>query len=230
MQPPPNHVAMMQIECEVTNTKLLHVKEDAIPLHMMAAHHMMNNNSDGSNEGGEKNGSRNNGENHEEYGRSGRGANGSIDQINHRDHFAKMNINNNHKASAEHDDIHSYYRGGYNLSFHASPGLTNISGEPSLDMADDITNITDFELNARDQDELTDDFFTNNSISAGIAAGLDKKELQDEGEDVILQRSPGIVPRRFNRNGKVRDSTASIDINASGNYSNGNGKEQQRVG
>lgn len=34
MQPPPNHVAMMQIDCEVVNTRLLHIREDAIPLHL----------------------------------------------------------------------------------------------------------------------------------------------------------------------------------------------------
>ena len=34
MHPPKNHVAMMQIECEVTNTKLLHISEEAIPSHI----------------------------------------------------------------------------------------------------------------------------------------------------------------------------------------------------
>ncbi|XP_059093189.1 cyclic AMP-dependent transcription factor ATF-6 alpha-like isoform X2 [Tigriopus californicus] len=36
MQPPLNHVAMMQIDCEVMNTKLLHIREDAVPVHMSA--------------------------------------------------------------------------------------------------------------------------------------------------------------------------------------------------
>lgn len=31
MQPPPHHVSMMQIDCEVTNTRLLHVNEASIP-------------------------------------------------------------------------------------------------------------------------------------------------------------------------------------------------------
>lgn len=31
MQPPPRHVSMMQIDCEVTNTRLLHISEDTIP-------------------------------------------------------------------------------------------------------------------------------------------------------------------------------------------------------
>lgn len=35
MKLPPNHVAMMQIDCEVMNTRLLHIKEDAIPMQMM---------------------------------------------------------------------------------------------------------------------------------------------------------------------------------------------------
>lgn len=34
MQPPPDHVSMMQIDCEVMNTKLLHIRQDAIPAHM----------------------------------------------------------------------------------------------------------------------------------------------------------------------------------------------------
>ena len=34
MQPLPNHVVMMQIDCEVINTALVHIKEDAIPIHL----------------------------------------------------------------------------------------------------------------------------------------------------------------------------------------------------
>lgn len=37
MQPPANHVAMMQIDCEVMNTRLLFIKDDAIPYHMSAS-------------------------------------------------------------------------------------------------------------------------------------------------------------------------------------------------
>ena len=38
MQPPENHVAMMQIDCEVMNTRLLHIHQDSIPAH--ASHAM----------------------------------------------------------------------------------------------------------------------------------------------------------------------------------------------
>jgi len=31
MQPPRDHVAMMQIDCEVTNTRLLHIHQASIP-------------------------------------------------------------------------------------------------------------------------------------------------------------------------------------------------------
>ena len=31
MRAPPRHVSMMQIDCEVTNTRLLHISEDSIP-------------------------------------------------------------------------------------------------------------------------------------------------------------------------------------------------------
>jgi hypothetical protein len=34
MKPPANHVAMMQIDCEVINTSLIHISEDAIPIHL----------------------------------------------------------------------------------------------------------------------------------------------------------------------------------------------------
>ena len=37
MQPPENHVAMMQIDCEVMNTRLLHIHEDSIPEHLSQA-------------------------------------------------------------------------------------------------------------------------------------------------------------------------------------------------
>lgn len=36
MQALPNHVLMMQIDCEVINTGLVHIKEDAIPIHLSA--------------------------------------------------------------------------------------------------------------------------------------------------------------------------------------------------
>jgi hypothetical protein len=34
MTAPPNHITMMQIDCEVTNTQLLHVKKGDIPAHL----------------------------------------------------------------------------------------------------------------------------------------------------------------------------------------------------
>jgi hypothetical protein len=34
MQALPDHVLMMQIDCEVINTGLVHIKEDAIPIHL----------------------------------------------------------------------------------------------------------------------------------------------------------------------------------------------------
>jgi len=40
MQPPANHVSMMQIDCEVMNTRLLYIREDAIPANM--AHRVVN--------------------------------------------------------------------------------------------------------------------------------------------------------------------------------------------
>ena len=36
MQPPANHIAMMQIDCEVINTSLVHISEEAIPTHLNA--------------------------------------------------------------------------------------------------------------------------------------------------------------------------------------------------
>ena len=32
----PDHVLMMQIDCEVINTGLVHIKEDALPIHLSA--------------------------------------------------------------------------------------------------------------------------------------------------------------------------------------------------
>ena len=34
MNPPSHHVAMMQIDCQVMNTKLIHVNEEAIPANL----------------------------------------------------------------------------------------------------------------------------------------------------------------------------------------------------
>lgn len=31
---PPNHITMMQIDCEVTNTQLLHLQQSMIPVHL----------------------------------------------------------------------------------------------------------------------------------------------------------------------------------------------------
>lgn len=37
MKPPEGHVAMMQIDCEVMNTRLLHIHQDSIPDHVSHA-------------------------------------------------------------------------------------------------------------------------------------------------------------------------------------------------
>ena len=52
MKPPENHVAMMQIDCEVMNTRLLHIHQDSIPNHVS---HAMR--SDASNSSLQRNGS-----------------------------------------------------------------------------------------------------------------------------------------------------------------------------
>merc|ERR1712241_1366696 len=57
MQSPENHVAMMQIDCEVMNTRLLHIHQDSIPAHLsesMRAH--ANNGSLQRNDSNEENG------------------------------------------------------------------------------------------------------------------------------------------------------------------------------
>merc|ERR1719361_2623448 len=43
MQPPENHVAMMQIDCEVMNTRLLHIHQDSIPAHVKGMRAAENN-------------------------------------------------------------------------------------------------------------------------------------------------------------------------------------------
>lgn len=35
MQPPVGSIAMMQIDCEVTATKLVHIRKSAVPDHML---------------------------------------------------------------------------------------------------------------------------------------------------------------------------------------------------
>ena len=37
MSPPSHHVAMMQIDCQVMNTKLIHVNENTIPVNLGAS-------------------------------------------------------------------------------------------------------------------------------------------------------------------------------------------------
>ena len=43
MKPPDGHVAMMQIDCEVMNTRLLHIHQDSIPAHVKGMRAAENN-------------------------------------------------------------------------------------------------------------------------------------------------------------------------------------------
>ena len=207
MQPPPNHVAMMQIDCEVMNTRLLHIKEDAIPLHMMAAHHMMNNHSNN----GKHQENRSGTENNQRY--NSYNSNASINQINKRRNDQRMvNIVSN---ESKHDDIHSYYRGGYNLSYFNARNIGNINNESVVTE----TDISSLQFN-EEESELPNETFAYNDmkdIDGTAMHGTILNERDGKAPNLILQRSPGIVPRRFNRNAKVRD-TGSID-NGNGNHS-----------
>ena len=64
MKGPPNHVAMMQIDCEVMNTRLVYIKDDAIPIHMSAQ--MRNGNNNTSSSSLQRNESRNQPDRHAE--------------------------------------------------------------------------------------------------------------------------------------------------------------------
>ena len=159
MQPPPNHVAMMQIECEVVNTKLIHIKEDAMPHHMMAAQQMMNNNSGNDKQHG--NDSQSSGKN-----------NASIEQ--------QIRNNSNDKMI------------DFNSNDSQENATKNRSGETSPENA-----FEDYET------------YANSSNGQYLGANGDNLIMNDD--DLILQRTPGIVPRKFNKNAKVRETGNSVD-------------------
>ena len=60
MQPPPGSVAMMQIDCEVTATKMVHIHKSDVPQHFQENSNNNNNNSTVSNTGEEKRGTEKN--------------------------------------------------------------------------------------------------------------------------------------------------------------------------
>ena len=200
MQPPPNHVAMMQIDCEVVNTKLLYIKEDAIPLHMMAAHHhdMMNNNSGK----GQENKSVSEGDEQYQY-------NASIEHINNASNEPMIDVEYNRS---------SYYHSGYNLSYLNIRNGGNNGNESLLGSVN--VSVPQEEEGDKEQNYFPNDNFSNNSIDHNFdeGEGLIMDEL--DSANLILQRSPGIVPRRFNKNAKVRDpgSVDGMHANQSSNH------------
>ena len=170
MQPPAHHVAMMQIECEVINTKLIHIKEDAIPLHMMEAQQMMNNKSEKTDD---------------------------VNDSNENNKNASIESKKGHDEQRQYDDIHSYYQSGYNLSQLNNDKLEN-------------NNAIDSRENVSSNEEAREDAFEYeiyaNSSNGEYIDDDNSLHLNDEDSpDTILQRSPGIVPRRFNKNAKVRE-------------------------
>ena len=187
MQPPPNHVAMMQIDCEVINTKLIHIQEDAIPHHMMAAQQMMNNHS---------------GNDKDSDTKSDSNGNASIEQV--KEHKDKQNVELNNNGS-KYDDIHSYYLNGYNLSY------LNIKDNEEIDSITE--NSTDNPSKGIKDTNEEKGFEYENSFANTSSYLVDSDGLivsPDESPDSVLQKIPGIVPRRFNKNAKVRN-TGSID-------------------
>ena len=183
MRPPAHHVAMMQIECEVINTKLIHIKEDAIPRHMMAAHQMMNNHS---------------GSSKQRENRSDTNANNaSMEQVS--DNTNEQLTNADHNES-KYDAIHSYYHNGYNLSYINTKSRGN---NDSVLSSENVSIDGDGTLQYND---LEYESYANNSNGEYSANGDDLMINGGDSQNSILQRSPGIVPRRFNKNAKVRET------------------------
>ena len=156
MQPPAHHVAMMQIECEVINTKLIHIKEDAIPHHMMEAQQMMNNKSGKVEEN-----------------------NDSIDKNNNASIENQKGIPN---EQHQHDDIHSYYHNGYNLSvLDTNNEVDNESvkqGENASNSEQPKEGLFDYEI------------YTNSSNGEYLDDENNLVLNEDESPDSILQRNP----------------------------------------
>ena len=144
MQPPAHHVAMMQIECEVINTKLIHIKEDAIPHHMMEAQQMMNN----------KSGKKADKENSYEKNK-----NTSIESMTGNN--SKHRIDFDQNAPSQYDDIHSYYHNGYNLSnLNTNNGASNESINPRDSSPND---------DATQEDAFEYEIYANNSNGEYLA-------------------------------------------------------------
>ena len=181
MRPPANHVAMMQIDCEVINTKLIHIREDAIPHHMMAAHQMMNNDS---------------GSNKQRENRSDANTNASIEQM------SEDKMVNSEPNESKVDAIHSYYHNGYNQSY------SNIQNQDNNDSTLSPENVSNDDNDGRIQhNDLEYESYANNSNGEYSTENGDELMINDDDSpNSILQRTPGIVPRRFNKNAKVRET------------------------
>ena len=190
MRPPAHHVAMMQIDCEVMNTKLIHIKEDAIPHHMMAAHQMMNNNS---------------GSNKQRENRSDTNANASIEQMSENKN--EQMVNSDHNES-KFDAIHSYYHNGYNLSY------LNIRNQDNNDSTLSPENVSNNDDDTLQYNALEHESYANSSNGEYSADGDELMINGDDSPNSILQRTPGIVPRRFNKNAKVRETGFADGWNA----------------
>ena len=180
MQPPAHHVAMMQIECEVINTKLIHIKEDAIPHHMMEAQQMMNNKSDRKDD------------NKNSYDKN---KNASIESLTGNN--SKHRIDFDQNEHPQHDDIHSYYHNGYNLS---NLNTNNGANNESINTRENSLNDEKTQ-----EDAFGYEIYANNSNGEYLTDEDNLLLNGEESPDSILQRSPGIVPRRFNKNAKLRE-------------------------
>ena len=198
MQPPAHHVAMMQIECEVINTKLIHIKEDAIPHHMMEAQQMMNNKSDRKDD------------NKNSYDKN---KNASIESLTGNN--SKHRIDFDQNEHPQHDDIHSYYHNGYNLS---NLNTNNGANNESINTRENSLNDEKTQ-----EDAFGYEIYANNSNGEYLTDEDNLLLNGEESPDSILQRSPGIVPRRFNKNAKLREPSFadSSTVNQNNNDKDG---------
>ena len=110
---------------------------------------------------------------------------------------SKHRIDFDQNGPSQYDDIHSYYHNGYNLSnLNTNNGVTNDSINPR----DNSSNGDETQ-----EDVFEYEIYANNSNGEYLADEDNLLLNGEESPDSILQRSPGIVPRRFNKNAKLRE-------------------------
>ena len=123
---------------------------------------------------------------------------------------AQQMMNNNSGNDKQHEND-SQSSGNNNASIEQQ--IRNNNNEKMIDFNSNESqeNATQNRSGENSPENAFEDYETYANSSNGQYLGANGDNMIMNDDDLILQRTPGIVPRKFNKNAKVRETGNSVD-------------------